>query len=111
MSILSVLLLILAVLAVPSIMLRTTAHITFPVVVLLLEVGSLDRLRLKLSLPFSLVLVGFEVLLLHHVGARTSLIAMTMCVLCSRLFFNIKSADQTGYSKLLSLVFQTTTTT
>jgi hypothetical protein len=39
-------------------------------------------------------------------GARTSLIATSTCVLCSRLFFNIKSADKTGYSELLSLVLQ-----
>lgn len=100
------LLLVLAVLAVPSIILRTTAHIAFPVDLLLLEVGSLDRLWLKLSLPFSLVLVGFEVLLLHHVGTITSLIAMTTCILCSRLFLDIKRTNEIHHRELLPLMLQ-----
>jgi hypothetical protein len=99
------LLLILAVIAVPRKIIRTTAHKAFSYVLLLLKVGNLSSLVVLLSLPFALGLVGLKILFLHHMGARTSLIAMSTQLLCSRLFFNIKSADRTGYNEFLSLVF------
>jgi hypothetical protein len=85
-------------------MIRTTAYKAFSYVLLLLKVGSLSNLVFGLSLPFALVLLGLGILFMHHMDARISHIAMSMRVLCSRLFFNIKSADKTGYSELMSLV-------
>jgi hypothetical protein len=65
----------------------------------------LQSVQSNLNLPFAFVLVGLEILFLHHMSARTSLIATSMRVLCSHPFFNIKSADKTSHSELLSLVF------
>src|SRR6266498_1622799 len=104
---LPMLLLILAVFAVSRPVIETTAHKAFSfVILLLLEIGSLSSLVLHFSLPFALVFVVLEVLFLHHMGARTSLIATSPRVLCSRLLFNIKRADEIHHCELLSLMLQ-----
>ena len=73
---------------------------TFLLVILLLEVRVLHSLVLPIKLCFTiklalvLELVGLEVLLLYHIGTRSSLNTSSTCVLCSRLFFHIKSANE-----------------
>ena len=80
---------------------------------ILLEVGRMGRLVLciKLSFPlrFLLVvlgLVGLEVLLMYHVGTRSSLGDPSTCVFCFRLLLKIKCANEIQNRKLMSLVFQ-----
>ena len=73
---------------------------TFLLVILLLEVRVLHNLVLPIKLCFTiklalvLELVGLEVLLLYHIGTRSSLNTSSTCVLCSCLFFHIKSANE-----------------
>ena len=95
---------------------RITADMakTLPLIVrILLEVGRMRWLVLCIKLAFTLSfvlvvfeLVGLEVLLLYHVGTRSSLSNSSTCVLCSRLLFNIKGTNEICNGKLLSLVFQ-----
>ena len=72
---------------------------TFLLVILLLEVRVLHSLVLPIKLCFTiklalvLELVGLEVLL-YQIGTRSSLNSSSTCVLCSRLFFHIKSANE-----------------
>ena len=85
---------------------------TFLLVILLLEILVLDSLVFPIKLCFTiklalvLELVGLEVLLLYQIGTRTSLNTSSTVVLCSRLFFHIKSANEIQNRKLMSLVFQ-----
>ena len=67
---------------------------TFLLVILLLEVHVLHNLVLPIKLALVLELVGLEFLLLYQIGTRSSLNSSSMCVLCSRLFFHIKSANE-----------------
>ena len=87
--------------------------VSVPVMRILLEVGRMWRLVLciKLAFPLRFVLVvlwlvGLEVLLVYHVGSRSSLSDPTTCVFCSRLLLKIKSATEIQNRKLMSLVFQ-----
>ena len=79
---------------------------TFLLVILLLEVRVLHNLVLPIKLALVLEIVGQEVLLLYQIGTRSSLNTSSTCVLCSRLFFHIKSANEIRDGKLLSLMFQ-----
>ena len=79
---------------------------TFLLVILLLEVRVLHSLVLPIKLCLTiklcftiklalvLELMGLEVLLLYQFGTRSSLNSSSMCVLCSCLFFHIKSANE-----------------
>ena len=96
-------------------MIRITTHMAgsfLLILSLLLEVGSLRGLVLaiKLSLALKLVLilglVGLEVIFLHHMCTRTSIKASNTCILCSRLFLNMKRTNEIRNGKLLSLMFQ-----
>ena len=66
---------------------------TFLLVILLLEVRVLHSLVLPIKLALVLELVGLEVLL-YHIGTKSSLNSSSMCVLWSRIFFHIKSANE-----------------
>src|SRR3954463_717052 len=82
---------------------------TFLLIILLLEVRVLHSLVLPIKLCFTiklalvLELVGLEVLL-YQIGTRSSLNTSSTCVLCSRLFFHIKSANEIRDEKLLPLM-------
>src|SRR6266540_1089067 len=98
-----VILLPFALLAVWSPMSNLAAHktgvIRLVLLIILLEVGSLN----DLSLPLELVV---EVLL-HHIGARLSCLdPFRVCVLCLCLFLKIQKPNETLNSHLLSLVFE-----
>ena len=87
--------------------------VSLPVMRILLEVGRMWRLVLciKLAFPLRFVLVvlglvGLEVLLVYHVGTRSSLGDPNTCVFRSRLLLKIKSANETQNRKLMSLVFR-----
>ena len=73
---------------------------TFLLVILLLEVRVLHSLVLPIKLCFTIKLarvlefVGLEVLLLYQIGTRTSFNTSSTVVLCSRLFFHIKSTNE-----------------
>ena len=83
-------------------MIRIPTHMTdtFVLVILLLVVLVLHSLVLPIKLSFTiklalvLELVGLEVFLLYQIGTRSSLNTSSTCVLCSRLFFHIKSANE-----------------
>ena len=86
--------------------------VSLPVMRILLEVGRMCQLVLciKLAFPLRFVLVvlglvGLEVLLVYHVGTRSSLSDPSTCVFCSRLLLKIKSANEIQNRKLMSLVF------
>ena len=95
-------------------MIRIPTHMTdtFLLVILLLEVLVLDNLVLPIKLCFTiklallLELVGLEVFLLYQIGTRTSLNTSSTVVLCSRLFFHIKSTNEIRNGKLQSLMLQ-----
>ena len=87
--------------------------VSLPVMRILLEVGRMWRLVLciKLAFPLRFVLVvlglvGLEVLLVYHVGTRSSPGDPSTCVFCSLLLLKIKSANEIQNRKLMSLVFQ-----
>ncbi|XBI08652.1 hypothetical protein VPH35_136353 [Triticum aestivum] len=106
--------LVIAIRATRSPMIRIPTHMTntFLLVILLLEVRVLHSLVLPIKLCFTIKLalvpelVGLEVLLLYQIGTRSSLNTSSTCVLCSRLFFHIKSTNETRNGKLLSLMLQ-----
>ena len=106
--------LVIAIRATRSSMIRIPTHMTstFLLVILLLEVLVLDNLILPIKLCFtiklSLVLefVGLEVSLLYLIGTRTSLNTSSMVILCSHLFFHIKSTNEIWNGKLLPLMLQ-----
>ena len=95
-------------------MIRISAHMTntFLLVILLLEVrvrySLVPPIKLCFTIKLALVLelVGLEVLLLYQIGTRSSLNSSSTCVLCSRLFFHIKSTNEIQNGKLLSLMLQ-----
>ena len=87
--------------------------VSLPVMRILFEVGRMWWLVLciKLAFPLRFVLVvlglvGLEVLLMYHVGTRSSLSDPSTCVYCSRLLLKIKTANEIQNIKLMSLVFQ-----
>src|SRR4051812_43531570 len=106
--------LVIAIRATRSPMIRIPTHMTntFLHVIPLLEVRVLHSLALPIKLCFTiklalvLELVGLEVLLLYQIGTRSSLNTSSTCILCSCLFFHIKSATEIRDGKLLSLMFQ-----
>ena len=79
---------------------------TFLLVILLVEVRVLHSLVLPIKLALVLELVGLEVLLLYQIGTRSSFNTSSMCVLCSRLFFHIKSTNEIRNRKILLLMLQ-----
>ena len=100
--------LVIAIRATRSPMIRIPTHMTdtFLLVILLLKVLVLDCLVLPIKLALVLELVGLEVFLLYQIGTRTSLNTWSTVVLCSRLFFHIKSTNEIRDGKLLPLMLQ-----
>src|SRR6266498_2066343 len=98
--------LVLAIWTILSPMARISSHKAAPflVVLLFLEIGCLIGIVLVLSLVLGFLL-ELEILLLHQICARISLVSLHTCVLCPRLLFNIKRSNKTSNAELLSLVF------
>src|SRR6266498_2588665 len=84
--------LVLAIWTILSLMARISAHKAAPflVVVLFLETGCLIGIVLVLSLVLGFLL-EMEILLLHQIDARISLVSLHTCVLC--LAFSSTSRD------------------